>query len=103
MVLYEYTDIVNSPRLDIIHCCVCNSEMLNKTIEYCRWDKSTKILIINFTNELSVDDKALLDTIISNCDYTSLSPNSINLTSQNYTNWKLKIDNDGVLITEEVT
>lgn len=63
---YIYENKVNSPNLDQIHLDVASSDMTDKTIEWCRWDEDIQKLKIIFTNELSVEDKTLLDTIVSN-------------------------------------
>ena len=63
---YQYANGTVSPNLEGIHLDVSNSSMVDKGIEWCRWDESTQILRVVFTNELSVDDKSILDTIVSN-------------------------------------
>jgi hypothetical protein len=62
--LYEYVNIGSIPNLDNIHLDIASSEMSNKTINYCRWDKETEILIIDFSNELIPSDKLKLDDIV---------------------------------------
>ena len=42
-----------------------SSAMTDKTIEWCRWDESTTYLCVIFTNELTSEDKAILDQIIA--------------------------------------
>jgi hypothetical protein len=102
MVTYEYNNVVNSPNLEYIQEEVLESEMTNKTIEYCRWNEENSILLVVFTNSLSGDDKAILDTIISNCpDISEDVPTEIRLKSPNGTSWILIVGDDGVLDTEE--
>lgn len=62
---YTYNNKVTSPNLDNIHVDVNSSSMSEKSIEWCRWDESTSILKVKFTNTLSVDDKIILDTIVA--------------------------------------
>ena len=102
MVIYEYNSIINSPNLEYIQEEVLESEMTNKTIEYCRWNEENSILLVFFTNSLSGDDKAILDTVVSNCPAISESvPTEIILKSPDGTSWILTVDNNGVLDTEE--
>ena len=63
---YEYENKITSPNLDDIHLDVSASDMVDKSIEYCRWDEKTQLLKVIFTNELSSGDKNKLDIIISN-------------------------------------
>jgi len=62
--LYEYSGKINAPNLDQIHLDVATSEMIDKVIEWCRWDELTALLKVVFTNELVVGDKTILDGIV---------------------------------------
>jgi len=62
--LYEYTDKTTIPNLDQIHLDVASSEMVDKIIEWCRWDELTDIIKVMFTNILIAGDKTILDTIV---------------------------------------
>lgn len=72
---YTYTNIDTKPDLSSfddddnaisgIHYDVENSEMTDKSIEYCVWYEDTEILKVTFTNSLSTSDKSILDTIIN--------------------------------------
>lgn len=74
--LYEYENIVDEPNLATcdeegvlisgIHYDVGNSAMTDKAIEGCTWFQRDSKLEVTFTNELSVDDKAILDGIVGN-------------------------------------
>ena len=63
--VYTYEDKDTQPDLVGIAEGVAASEMTDKEIEGCRWDEDPKTLEVYFVNELSVDDKAILDTIVS--------------------------------------
>ena len=63
MIQYIYEKQI-IPNLDEIHNKVTNSEMESNLINYCRWDEKSKILRIYFTNELSENDKNILDSIV---------------------------------------
>ena len=57
---------MENPNLDKIHADVLISDMANKDIQYCRYDKNIKILECHFNTELSTGDKVILDNIINN-------------------------------------
>ena len=65
MTIYEYQNKELSVNLTQIHLDVESSAMTDKTIEWCRWDESTTYLCVIFTNELTSEDKAILDQIIA--------------------------------------
>jgi hypothetical protein len=65
MTIYEYQNKDTSVNLTQIHLDVASSALTDKTIEWCRWDESTKCLRIIFTNELTSEDKAILDQIVT--------------------------------------
>jgi len=71
---YEYENKTEPPNLATcdeegilvsgIHYDVENSDMTDKSIEYCTWwERDAKLLVV-FTNELSAGDKTLLDQIV---------------------------------------
>ncbi len=61
----EYTYLkINNPDLDKIHLDIENSLMNNKFIEFCIWNEKEKVLKIFWLNELSYEDKKILDLII---------------------------------------
>lgn len=72
---YEYEDITEQPNIATvddegvlvsgIHYDVANSEMTDKSIEYCTWWQNEEKLLVVFTNELSTEDKAILDQIVA--------------------------------------
>jgi len=100
-VAYEYTGIATKPDVEGIMQGVADSAMTDKSIEYCNWDQTTEILNVYFTNTLSGGDKTILDGIIANPP----SPNpqyGITLVSSNGTHWRVIVDDEGVLTTEEV-
>jgi hypothetical protein len=66
MVTYQYPNKVTCPDLALIHIDVASSEMTNKTVQWCRWDQDTGILIVCFESVLNESDKAILDTIVQN-------------------------------------
>jgi hypothetical protein len=63
---YIYNNKLLSPNLDQIHIDISNSEMIDKSIEWCRWDEDTTILQVKYTNVLSSEDKIILDQIVEN-------------------------------------
>ena len=64
---YDIEDnITNEPYIQGIHNDIANSNMVDKSIDWCRWDEDTSILEIYFINILSSQDKLELDTIVSN-------------------------------------
>ena len=77
---YEYEDITSQPNIATfernvdgvyilasgIQYDVANSAMTNKTIEGGTWRETEETLTIIFTDELSTEDKTLLDTIVEN-------------------------------------
>lgn len=63
---YLYNNKSTSPNLDQIHIDINDSSMTDKSIEWCRWDENIQILKIVFTNELSANDKNILDSIVDN-------------------------------------
>lgn len=60
---YSYLKI-DAPDLDKIHFDVENSTMNNKSIDFCLWNEKEKVLKIFWLNELSYEDKTMLDLII---------------------------------------
>jgi hypothetical protein len=54
------------PYTDILGKKIDESAMTDKSYEYCSWDEDSGELEIFFTNDLSVDDKAILDDIVAN-------------------------------------
>lgn len=76
---YDYEDIASQPNIATygynsegelvlisgIQFDVANSSMTDKSIVSGTWWKDTEILQLVFTNELSQDDKAILDEIVS--------------------------------------
>lgn len=68
MITYIYNNIISSINLYQIHVDISASLMIDKNIQYCRWDEdidSGELKVI-FENELSLEDKAILDTIVEN-------------------------------------
>lgn len=73
---YIYENISELPNLNTenteensisgIHYDIENSEMTNKSINWCEWNEDTEKLTINYNEELSQDDKDILDTIVTN-------------------------------------
>jgi hypothetical protein len=63
---YIYENKTTEPNLDQIHIEVANSAMIDKSIQWCRWDKGLNRLKVVFTDDLSSEDKTLLDAIIAN-------------------------------------
>ena len=70
--MQEYIyDSIDLPDLDQLHLDITNSDMDDKSVEWCRWDEnpidehSAKCLHVYFTNELSSSDETKLDNIIS--------------------------------------
>jgi hypothetical protein len=63
--IYEYIKNI-LPDLEKIETEVRNSTMINKNIQYSRWDEDLKKLKIEFIIELSDFDKEILDEIILN-------------------------------------
>ena len=63
---YLYNNKLISPSLDQIHIDINDSLMTDKSIEWCRWDEGIQILKIVFTNELSTNNKSILDSIVDN-------------------------------------
>jgi len=49
-----------------IHYDVPNSDMEDKSLDWCRWDEDLAQIIVVFENELSSEDKTKLDTIVDN-------------------------------------
>ena len=66
MAQYIYTNKPNTPNLDGIHIETLASAMTDKSIEWCKWHEKTQTLEVNFTNSLSVEDKDVLDSIVTN-------------------------------------
>ena len=54
-----------SPDTSQIHLDVAASTMTNKSLEHIRWDEDTGKMVSPWASSLSVDDKALFDTIVS--------------------------------------
>ena len=100
--IYEYINI-NNPNLSFIHKAVGESAMTDKTIESCRWEEATSELFVTFTNTLSVDDKTILDGIVTNSidnPYSpDITPTSFSLKATDDKNWDVKIDTDGIINT----
>jgi len=71
MITYEYENI-KSPDLDAIQNVIIKSSMADKSIQYCRWDEETKKLQTIFKNELSADDKIILDEIVNSNPISSV-------------------------------
>ena len=73
---YIYLNISNIPNLltrndaeemiSGIHYDVINSEMTDKNIHYCLWNEHEARLYIYFNDELSQNDKSILDSIVEN-------------------------------------
>lgn len=61
---YNYTK-ADLPDSDYIHTEVAASAMVDKGIEYCRWDELGTNLLIVFTNPLIPDDLLILDAIVA--------------------------------------
>lgn len=64
--IYYYLNKETNLDLSKIHLDVANSEMIDKGIDWCRWDEDTEILEAVFINELNESDKSILDSIIQN-------------------------------------
>ena len=73
---YDYYDVYNEPNIGtwtidgtlisgIIYD-VENSEMENKSLEYCTWHEKEGLLKCVFNTALSESDKTILDTIVEN-------------------------------------
>ena len=99
--IYEFS--INNTNLSFIHKEVEASAMTDKTIESCRWDEATLKLFVSFTNELSADDKIILDGIVTNSNDNPYSPDitptSFSLKATDDKNWDVKIDTDGIINT----
>lgn len=63
---YVYENIVITPNLDKIHSDVSISTMVDKNIQWCRWDEDIATLKIFFDNILSHEDENLLSGIVQN-------------------------------------
>jgi hypothetical protein len=74
---YTYQNITNTPNLasadlngDVIsgvYYDVLHSDMLNKSINYCRWDDGVHVLLVYVDGSvLSEADKNMLDVIVEN-------------------------------------
>ena len=61
---YTYSLASESPNLDFIHEQVAISTMVDKQIDYCRFDEDEQLLQVIFFNELSAEDKLILDGIV---------------------------------------
>lgn len=59
--IYEDTDKKN---LGLICKRVKESEMQNRSIQYCSWDEKTRTLTVYFESELLQSDKDILDNIV---------------------------------------
>lgn len=68
MAIYTYTNKAVSPDIMGINTSVVLSSMTNKNILYCNWDQGTQLLDVVWGNDLSSEDKTLLDTIVANND-----------------------------------
>lgn len=64
--IYEYEHICCPANVSKIHADVEISLMTDKSIEFCTWNFDEHKLYVCFTNELSVDDKTILDEIVIN-------------------------------------
>ena len=64
MIDYEYPDKTTEPDLQKIHEDVSSSEMTDKNIKYCSWNEDDTILHVFWLDELSGEDKAILDNIV---------------------------------------
>jgi len=64
MTKYIYNNIDAEPNLEYIHEQVALSSMVNKNIQYCRWDEDVEQLQVLFDVDLVEADKAILDTIV---------------------------------------
>ena len=62
---YLYENVVTEPDLNGIHTDVAASAMVDKNIGGCRWDEDSEILLVVWQNELSADDKNILDGIVA--------------------------------------
>ena len=103
---YEYADITSTPNGMAIRGAVASSEMTDKDMGETTWGSDTEILTITFDTALSSGDKTLLDGLVAeHWDDPKEPPTPVGLTviSPDSTVWEIKVDNDGVLSTQEVT
>ena len=61
--IYKYKKSA-SPNLDSVHYNIFISNMENKNLVFCRWDSDIETLSIEWSVELSFDDKQILDLLI---------------------------------------
>lgn len=100
MFAYEYT--TDKPNLDYVHKEVINSLMTNKSIQYCNWNEGNTFLTVYFETSLSAEDKVILDSIIAQSVSGTVRIPTEDILLSPTKDWKLKIDDTGVLTTEEV-
>ena len=100
---YQYTNKPNSPRIDNIVYMVSQSAMANKNIGLCKWSAGDETLRVNFDTELSAGDKTLLDGIVADPSTSQVEGDNVSLVSPAAKVFSLGVDDDGVLVTEEVT
>jgi len=63
-VIYEYPNKPQAQDLDAIHAAVAASAMVDKAIEFCRWDEDAAILQVVWADALDAADKTILDGIV---------------------------------------
>ena len=64
--MFLYYQCYECPDMEGIQFAVASSTMVNKLIQWCRWDKNTEHLCIMFATELDEADQNKLDVIVSN-------------------------------------
>lgn len=62
---YQYSNIDQTPHLQLIHDEVASSDMTSKAIEYCEYDQDSSNLSVYFTNPLNSNDQTSLDGIVA--------------------------------------
>jgi hypothetical protein len=62
--VYHYNKVLPC-NLDYIHEQVYLSLMLDKAIDYCRWDEDESDLEVYWNSELTIEDKDILDQIVA--------------------------------------
>lgn len=106
---YTYENTV-SPNIDKIQSDIADSDMSDKTVEYCTYNSITKDLVLTFTNSLSAGDITILDGIVSGNDNYTLLKYKINNSYNNPTDKNINlfslhrkdvIDAKGSLVTKE--
>jgi len=60
---YHYT-MARTPNLPKLNADVLASSMVFKSLESCKWDGAASLLELCFTDEISRDDKIILDAIV---------------------------------------